>query len=86
MYTKSSIPTYLKTPPNPHTQRVSFCRHNVVVGGVFFELLREADGCHSTWDVRGVPIDQIGVGWVCTIVNGTCVFSLKECALHNCAY
>ena len=30
-----------------------------------------------------VPVDQVGVGWVCTIVNGTGVPWLKERALHK---
>ena len=86
MYTKGSIPTCSKTPPNPHTQRVSFCRHNVVVGTVSYEPLRESDVSLSTWDIGGVPVDQVGIGLVRTIVNGAGVLSLKECALHNCGH
>ena len=62
VYTKASIPTYSKTPSYPHTHRISFCRHNVVVGGVSSELLGEGDGGLSTWDIGGVTIDQVGVG------------------------
>ena len=84
VYTKASTPTWSKTPSYPHTQRVTLCRHNVVVGGVSSELLGEGDGALSTWDIGGVPI--VGVGLVCTIVNGTDVFFLRKSAFHNCAY
>ena len=62
--------------------RAAHYRHNVVVGGVPSEPLRESDGCHSTLGGGGVPVDQVGVGWVCTIVNSAGVLWLK-CALHN---
>jgi len=62
--------TCLESPLHPLTMRAAHCRHNVVVGGVSSEPLRECDGCHSTLGGGGVPVDQVGVGWVCTIVNG----------------
>ena len=83
VYTKALIPTYSKPPPYPHTLRTAHCRHNVVVGGVSSELLREGNGGHSTQCGGGVPVDQVSVGWVCTIVNGAGVPWLKECALHK---
>ena len=86
MYTKSSIPTCPKAPPYPHTLRVTFCRYNVVVGGVSSQFLREDNGGYSTQCEGGVPVDQVGIGWVCTIVNSAVVFSLKKCALHKCAH
>ena len=52
---------------------VAFCRHNVVVGGVSSEPLREVDGRHPTLGGGGVPVDQVGVGWVCTIGNGAVI-------------
>ena len=84
VYTKASTPTWSKSPSYPHTQRVTLCRHNVVVGSISSELLGEGDGALSTWDIGGVPI--VGVGLVCTIVNGTDVFFLRKCAFHNGAY
>ena len=74
--------TGLESPPFPHTLGAAQCRHNVVVGGVPSEPLRESDSSHSTLGGGGVPIDQVGVGWVCTILNGTGVPWLK-CALHK---
>ena len=62
--------------------RAAHCRHSVVVGGVSSEPLRERDGGHSTLGGGGVPVDQVGVGWVCTIVNSAGVLWLK-CALHK---
>ena len=53
--------------------RAAHCRHNVVVGGVPSEPLRERDGSYSTLGGRSVPIDEVGVRWVCTIVNGAVV-------------
>ena len=47
------------------------------------KLSREGDGCHLTMGGGGVPVDQVGVGWVCTIVNGASVSWLKEYALHK---
>ena len=75
--------TCLESPPHPHTLGAAHCRHNVVVGGVPSEPLRESDGCQSTLGGSGVPIDQVGVRWVCTIVNGAGVPWLIECALHK---
>ena len=63
--------------------RAAHCRHNVVVGGVPSEPLRECDSSHSTLGGGGVPVDQVGVGWICTIVNSAGVPWLK-CALHKC--
>ena len=73
--------TCSESPPFPHTLGAAHHRHNVVVGGVPSEPLREGDGCHSTQGGGGVPVDQVGVGWVYTIVNGAGVLWLK-CALH----
>ena len=55
-------------------------RHNVE--GVSSEPLRECDSGLSTQGGGGVPVNQVGVGWVCTIVNGAGVPWLK-CALHK---
>ena len=30
-----------------------------------------------------VSVDQVGVGWVCTILNSAGIPQLKECALHK---
>ena len=67
------ISTCLESPPFPHTMRAAHYRHNVVVGGVSSEPLRERDSSHSTLGGGGVPVDQVGVGWVCIIVNGAVV-------------
>ena len=77
------ISTCLESPPFPHTLGAAHYRHSVVVGGVSSEPLRESDGGHSTLGGGGVPVDQVGVGWVCTIVNSAGVSWLK-CALHKC--
>ena len=74
--------TCLESPPFPHTMGAAHCRHNVVVGGVPSKSLRECDGCHSTEGEGRVPVDQVDVGWVCTIVNGASILWLK-CALHK---
>ena len=55
------VPT-LKSPLHHHTLGAAHCRHNVVVGGVCSELLREGDGCHLTQGGGSVPVDQVGVG------------------------
>ena len=75
--------TCLECPSYPHTLGAALCRHNVVVGGVSSEPLREGDGGHSTLGGGGVPVDQVGVGWVCTIVNGVGVPWLTYCAIHK---
>ena len=62
--------------------RAAHYRHSVVVGGVPSKSLKECDGCHSTLGGGGVPVDQVDVGWVCTIVNGAGVPWLKS-ALHK---
>ena len=80
--TKVCIHTRLKSPPHPHTVGAAPCRHNVVVGGVSSELLREGDDGHLTQGGGGVPVVQVGVGWVCTIVNGAVIPWLKY-ALHK---
>ena len=75
--------TCLESPSYPHTLGAAHYRHSVVVGGVSSEPLRERDSSHSTLGGGGVPVDQVGVGWVCTIVNGAGVPWLIECALHK---
>ena len=72
----------MESPSYPHTLGAAHCRHNVVVGGVSSESLRECDGGHSTEGGGRVAVDQVGVGWVCTIVNNAGVSWLK-CALHK---
>ena len=57
--------------------RAAHYRHNVVVGCVSSEPLRECDGGRSTLGEGCVPVDQVGVGWVCIIVNGAGVSWLK---------
>ena len=63
--------------------RLAFCRHNVVVGDVLSDLLREGNVGHLSLGGCGVTVVQVGVGWVCTIVNGAGVPWLIECALHK---
>ena len=71
--TKACIHTSSKSPPHPHTVGAAPCRHNVVVGGVSSYLLREGDGGLLTQGGGGVPVVQVGVGWVRTIVNGAVI-------------
>ena len=70
---QTHVPTSSKPPPYSHTLGAALCRHNVVVVDVSSELLREGDGCNSTQGGGGVPIDQVGIGWICTILNGAVV-------------
>ena len=84
IHTKAFIHTRWKLPLHLHTLRAVLCRHNVIVGGVSSEFLRENDDGQSTPGVGGgVPVDQVGVGRVCTIVNGAGVPWLNKYALHN---
>ena len=75
--------TCSKPSSHSHTLGATFCRCNIVVGSVFTEPLRECDGSLSTKGWGGVPVDQVGVGWVCTIVNGAGVPWLNKNALHK---
>ena len=77
----TKLSTCFKAPLHPHTLGAAHCRHNVE--GVSSEPLREGDGGYSTQSGGVVLIDQVGVGWVCTIVNGTGIPWLIECALHK---
>ena len=63
--------------------RVAFCRRNIVVSGVISESLREGDGGCSTQGGGSVLIHEVGVGWVCTIVNVAVIHWMK-CAFNNC--
>ena len=67
-----------------HTLGTVHYRHNIIVYGISSESPREHDSCHWTPGGVSVSVDQVGVGWVCTIVNGAVVPWLKECALHKC--
>ena len=67
-----------------HTLGTALCRHNVVVVSVSFELLSEGDGDILIHCIQGVLISQVGVGWVCTILNSAVIPSHKKCTLHNC--
>ena len=69
-------PTCFKVPLHPHTLGIAYRRHNVE--GVSSEPLREGDGGHLTQGGGGVPVDQVGVGWVSTILNGAVVTWLKR--------
>ena len=75
--------TCMECPSYPHTLGVALCRYNVVVGSVSSEPLREGDGGHLIQGGGGVPVDQVGVGWVSTIFNGTGVPWLTYCAIHK---
>ena len=75
--------TCMECPSYPHTLGVALCRYNVVVGSVSSELMREGDDGRSTLGGGGVPVDQVGVGWVHTIVNGAGVPWLNKCALKK---
>ena len=75
------IYTCLEFPMYPHTEGVALHRYNIVVCYISSELLWKGDGGCSTQSGGSVPVDQVGVGWVCTIVNGAGVPWL--CALHN---
>ena len=77
------IHTSLESSPYPHTLGAAHCRHNVVVSGVSSETLGEVDGGCSIQCGGGVPVNQVGVGWVCTIGNGAGVPWLEKCALHK---
>ena len=67
----------------PQAYRVAFHRYNIVVCYISSELLRKGDGGGSIEGRGGVTVDQVGVGWVCTIVNGAGIPWLEKCALHN---
>ena len=73
----------MKPSTDPHTLGAAHCSDNVVVGSVSSELLREDNSSDFTQGERGVPVDQVGVGWVCTIVNGAVVAWLNKCALKK---
>ena len=77
------LPTYSKPPLHSNALGVSHCRHVVVVSGACYEPLWKCDGGHLTLGGGSVSVDQVGVGWVCTIVNGAGVPWLIECALHK---
>ena len=69
--------TCLESPSYPLTLGAAHYRHSVVVGNVSYKTLRECDGGYSTLGGGGILVDQVGVGWVCTIVNGASVPWLK---------
>ena len=59
---------------HPHTLRATLCSRNVIVGGVSSDPLREINGGYLTHCQGGVPVVQVGVGWVCTILNGAVIY------------
>jgi len=81
--TKVYPPTCSECPTHSLTPQGIICRHNKVISGVPLDLLREGDGGHSTLGGGGITIDQVGVRWISTIVNGAGVPWLKH-ALHVC--
>ena len=78
-----SVHTCLKASSHLHTPGATPCRHNVVVGGVSSEFLREGDDGHLTQGGGSVPVVQVGVGLVHTILNGAGVSWLNGCALQK---
>ena len=83
IFTHAGAYTSFKSPTNPDTMRVAFCRHNIVVSSVISESLRESDGGCLTQGGGSIFMDQVGVGWVCTIVNAAIVHWMK-CAFDKC--
>ena len=79
----SMICTCLKPPLHPHTSGSTISSHNVIVGDVSSDPLRKINGGHLANCQGGVPVVQVGVGWVCTIGNGTVIPLLTQCALHK---
>jgi len=65
------------------TLGTTVCRHNKVVSGTSLEVLGEGNDGHLTQGGGGISIDQVGVRWVCTIVNGAGIPWFKR-ALHRC--
>ena len=70
--------TCSKCSSNPHTLRVALSRHNEVVDGVSLEVLGEGYGGRSIQGGGGITVDQVGVRWICTIVNSAGVPWLKH--------
>ena len=83
LQTQPFINTCLESPTHPHTHGVVFHRYNIVICYVSSEFPRKGDGGSLICSTGSVPVDQVGVGWVCTIVNGAGVPWPKECALHK---
>ena len=77
----TKLSTCFKAPLHLHTLGAAHCRHNVE--GVSSEPLRECDSGLSTQGGGGVPVNQVGVGWVRTVVNGAGVPWLEKYALHK---
>ena len=46
------------------------------------EVLGEGNGGYLTQSGGGVAVDQVGVRWICTIVNSAVVIRFK-CALYK---
>lgn len=80
-YPKVYPPTSSECPTHSLTPQGLICRHNKVISGVPLDLLREGDGGHSTLGSGGITVDEVGVIWISTIVNGAGVPWLKH-ALH----
>lgn len=78
------VPTRSESPTDSFTLGGSHSRHNVVVCGSFLKVPREGDGDGLSLCCRGgITVDQVGIKWVCTIVNGAAVPWLK-CAHNKC--
>ena len=75
--------TCSKPSTDPHTLGAAHCSDNVVVGSVSSELLREDNSSDSILGGGSVPVVQVGVEWVCTIVNDAVVDWLNKCALKK---
>ena len=78
IYIKGHLLTCSESPSHLHTLVSALCRHNVVVVGVSFQLLSEGGGGILIHCGQGVLISQVGVGWVCTILNSAVIPSLKN--------
>ena len=70
--------TCSKCSPQPHTLRAALCRHSEVVSGFCLEATGKGDGGHSIQGRGGVSGGQVGVRWICAIVNSAGVPWLKH--------
>ena len=61
---------------HPYTLEVTHCRYDIVISSISFEFLGKGDSCQMIYGGGVVSAVQVGVGWICTIVNSADVFSL----------
>ena len=80
-----TVLTCSKAPPDPYTSEVALCRCNEEIDAAFLKFQRKDVGSILIQHGKGVLGSQVGIGWICTILNSAGVLWQKYALYNNTA-